>query len=275
MTPALDLDAYFARIGYTGPREPTLSVLRALHALHPRAIPFENLDPLLGRVPKLDLDSLQAKLVRARRGGYCFEQNGLFLAVLRALGFEVAPLAGRVFWMRDADPAPPRTHMALRIDLPDGPWHADVGFGGMVQTAPLRLTPGLEQAAGDATFRFVSVGEELEVQALIAEGWTTMYRFGLTAQEPADYVMANWYVATHPASPFTNTLMAAFVGEDRRWSMRDNQLAIRWHDGRVEKSSPTAAELETLIHDTFGLGRPEVSILGALYQRLAAKAQAA
>ena len=98
-----DLDAYFARIGYRGPREATLDVLKQLHALHPRAIAFENLDSFLGRPVRLDLASLEQKLVHARRGGYCFEQNTLFWKVLTALGFSVTGLAARVLWNQPED----------------------------------------------------------------------------------------------------------------------------------------------------------------------------
>src|SRR5690606_7025466 len=136
---ALDLDAYCARIGYDGPREPTLATLRALHALHPAAIAFEALDVMLGRGIDLAPAAVEAKLVHQRRGGYCFEQNGLFQRVLAAMGFEVEALLARVLWRTPADAPPrPRTHMALRVMVEGEPWLADVGFGGCVMTAPLR-----------------------------------------------------------------------------------------------------------------------------------------
>ena len=96
----IDLNAYLRRVGYDGPREPTLEVLCAIHALHPEAIPFENLNPLLsGRAVSLDLDALQSKMLGQRRGGYCFEQNALFRAALEAMNFTVTPLIARVVWM--------------------------------------------------------------------------------------------------------------------------------------------------------------------------------
>src|SRR5271165_2145045 len=145
-----DLDAYLARIGFDGHREPPLHVLRALHRLHPDAIPFENLDPLLGRPVPLDLGALQAKLVGARRGGYCFEQNALFRAALEAIGFAVTPLIARVVWMAAPDrPLGGRNHMLLRVDLAEGPYLADVGFGGQLESTPLRLAPGLEQTTAE------------------------------------------------------------------------------------------------------------------------------
>src|SRR5579871_5271952 len=113
-----DLDAYLARIGFNGPRKPTLGVFGSLHRLHPDAIPFENLDPLLGRPVSLDLGAVQAKLVGAGRGGYCFEQNALFRAALETLGFRVTPLIARVVWMAPPErPLGGRNHMLLRVDL--------------------------------------------------------------------------------------------------------------------------------------------------------------
>src|ERR1700746_504244 len=124
------LDNYLARIGYEGPLEPTYKTLAALQTAHLDAIPFEGIDPLLGRPVKLDLASVQAKLVDSRRGGYCFEQNTLFKAALEALGSRVRGFGARVGWMSPPDsPLGPRVHMLLRVDLPEGPHLADVGFG--------------------------------------------------------------------------------------------------------------------------------------------------
>ncbi len=143
MTNAIDLEAYFRRIGFDGPAQPDLNTLLALHARHTAAIPFEAIDPLIGRPARLDLESLQAKLVRGRRGGYCFEHNTLFKAVLEAIGFGVTGLAGRVAWMGAGAPIGPRSHMLLLVDLAEGPYLADVGFGAHLLDAPLRFTPDL------------------------------------------------------------------------------------------------------------------------------------
>ena len=274
MADAVDLDAYFARIGYEGPRAPTLGLLQALHRLHPRAIPFENLDPLLGRAPKLDLAGLQAKLVAGRRGGYCFEHNSLFAAVLRALGFRVTGLAARVQWMAPPERVNARTHMLLRVDLLEGPYVADVGFGGLVQIAPVKLEPMLEQTEpnGGPTFRLVPLddGGEMQLQVMLADGWAPMHRFASQPQEPIDYELANWFTATHPASPFTANLMAAFMTDEARLGLLNNQLTVRRFDGGVEKRTLTAAELDALLHDELGLARPgDEAALAALYERLA------
>src|ERR1700732_3402975 len=137
---AIDLNAYLGRVGYTGDRRPTASMLRELHLAHATHIPFENLDILLGRPIQLDLESLQAKLVHGKRGGYCFEQNLLFAAALEGLGFSVTRLAARVRLGRAQ--LLPRTHMLLKVDVDGGPWLADVGFGGEGLLLPVPMSPG-------------------------------------------------------------------------------------------------------------------------------------
>src|SRR5215470_14006816 len=158
MGEALDLDPYFGRIGYSGSRAPTLETLRVLHLRHALAIPFENLDPLRRRPVRLDLASLEHKLVRGGRGGYCFEHNLLFKAALDALGFRVAGLAGRVLWNLPDGVSLPRTHMLLRVAI-DGQDHiADVGFGGQTPTGPMRLVADIEQETPHEPFRLRADG---------------------------------------------------------------------------------------------------------------------
>src|SRR5947209_19095637 len=203
-----DLDAYFARIGYRGARDPTRDVLTSLHRLQAAAIPFENLDPLLGRPVKLDAAAIAEKLVRRRRGGYCFEHNGLFAHVLDALGFHVNPLAARVRFRLPKDaPQTPLSHMLMTVDLPEGRFLCDVGFGGQSPTTPLRLEPKLEQTTPHGSYRLQtrSTGYELEMRT--AEGWSTLYRFTEQPQSARDYEVYNWYTSTHPHSFFTCSLV--------------------------------------------------------------------
>jgi N-hydroxyarylamine O-acetyltransferase len=130
MSESFSLDRYLARVGYRGPVAPDLATLRGLKAAHVQTIPFEGIDPLLGRPVNLDAASVWRKLVESRRGGYCFEQNHLFKAALDAIGFTSIGLAARVRWMSPRDaPLGPREHMLLKVDLPEGPFLADVGFG--------------------------------------------------------------------------------------------------------------------------------------------------
>lgn len=157
MSDGLDLDAYLARIGWGGSLAPDLTTLAALQDAHVRAIPFEGIDPLLGRPVSLELAAVQDKLVARRRGGYCFEQNTLFRAVLERVGFSVVGLAGRVRWMSPPDaPLGPRTHMLLQVETPEGPHLADVGFGACLIDQPLRFPVGVEQRTRLGTFQLRS-----------------------------------------------------------------------------------------------------------------------
>jgi N-hydroxyarylamine O-acetyltransferase len=231
----IDLDAYFARIGYDGPREPTLDVLSALCRLHPEAIPFESLDPLFGRPVLIDAASLERKLVRGSRGGYCFEQNGVFFRVLRSLGFKVTPLSARVGWMLPLDaPRPPLSHMLIRVDLPEGPFLADVGFGGQSPPAPLRMAPDIEQSTSHGVYRFLEDDDALALQMRLPDRWETLYRFTQAPQGAADYEISNWYTSTHPASRFTGNLIAARVDGARRLNLFNRDLTTYDSAGRGE-----------------------------------------
>ncbi len=233
----MDLDAYFSRIGHAGGRTPSLEVLRSLHLLHPQAIPFESVEPFLGRPVPIDAGSLEAKLVRRRRGGYCFEHNGVLLAVLRTTGFQVTPLAGRVRWMLPEDAPPsPLSHMLLKVDLPEGAFLADVGFGGQSPTAPLRLEPGLEQSTPHGDYRLIGPLEgPFELQMRLKDGWAPMYRFAIEAQAPRDYEVFNWFTSTHPQSRFTGNLVAARVVGDRRFNLLNHEVAVHGPDGETER----------------------------------------
>lgn len=239
----IDLDAYFARIGYAGPRTPALATLHALHALHPAAIPFENLDPLLGRPVRLDLAALQAKLVAGRRGGYCFEHNTLFRAVLERLGLAVTGLAARVLWLSMPDGSPnPRTHMVLRVEAGGETWLADVGFGGHLFGAPLRFIAGLEQPTASGPMRLVQDDAAVTLQLRRAAGWKDVYRFTLEPQLPIDYEVANWYTSAHPASLFRSNLLMERLTPRARISLFNTRLVRQHADGRVEEEALTGPD---------------------------------
>ena len=254
----VDLEAYFARVDYAGPRTPVLATLRALHALHPAAIPFENLDPLLGRAVGLDLAAVQAKLVRARRGGYCFEHNTLFRAVLERLGFAVTGLAARVLWRVPPERLPgPRTHMVLLVEAEDGPWLADVGFGGYLLAAPLRLEPGIEQPSTSGLLRLAQHETAYTLQLRQACAWRDLYHFTLEPQFPVDYQVANWFTSTHPASLFRGNLLMERLTPQARVSLFNTRLTRRHADGRVEEAAlTTPARLAHALEAEFGLAPP-------------------
>ena len=246
------LAAYFDRSGYSGPQQATSETLHALHRLHPQVIPFENLDTLLGRTPRLDLESVFAKLVSARRGGYCYEHNLLFRAVLDTLGFETTGLAARVLWN---DPAGmmPRTHMMLLVETPDNTWLADVGFGSMTLSAPLLFDTGREQATPHEPFRLdlIERGDFL-LQVKLGDTWRPIYRFDLEPQFPADYAMANHYVSTYPESIFVDHLIVARVMPGQRQTLFDTTLTQRG-DTESKRELTNAEGLRGVLQDTFGL----------------------
>jgi N-hydroxyarylamine O-acetyltransferase len=254
LSPA-QLAAYFDRIGYSGPQQATSETLHVLHRLHPQVIPFENLDSLLGRTPRLDLASVFAKLVSARRGGYCYEHNLLFRAVLDTLGFETTGLAARVLW-NDPAAMTPRTHMMLLVETPDNTWLADVGFGSMTLSAPLLFDAGREQATPHEPFRLdlIERGDFL-LQVKLGDAWRPIYRFDLEPQFAADYAMANHYVSTYPESIFLNHLIVARVLPGQRQTLFDTTLSQRG-ETESKRELASAGELRRVLHDTFGLALP-------------------
>ena len=268
-TDTIDLDAYFQRIGYSGERTATLPVLEALHYGHAQAIAFENLTPLLGQPVLLDLDALQQKLVNSGRGGYCFEQNGLFCEVLTALGFQVTRLAARVLWSMPEDMICPRIHMVLLVHVDDIPYVADVGFGGLTLTTPLRLTPEIQQPTSHEPFRLLKIDDTYLMQVHFGQEWQSLYQFDLQPQHPPDYEVSNWYVATHPKSLFVNSLMAARPDTDCRYALRDNRFAIHHRNGKTEHHVlTTVTEFCAVLSNEFQLTLPDHQDLENTLQRL-------
>jgi N-hydroxyarylamine O-acetyltransferase len=243
----VDLDAYFARIGWTGPRTPTPDILAGILAHHMETIPFENLDVLLGRPPRLDLPSLEAKLVGARRGGYCYEHTTLFAAALRELGFEVALHSARVILFTPRGESP-RTHMFCSV----GDVVLDPGFGGLAPRLPV---PRDGSAAGQ--HRFIRDG----IDTVLVHGEQRLWVSSFERDIPIDFEMANHFTATHPSSPFTRGLMMrAFIpgGEVR---IRGRDLTIT-KDGHEQKR-PVAdrRELRAFVVEHFGFDLPEIETM--------------
>jgi N-hydroxyarylamine O-acetyltransferase len=260
----VDIDGYCARIGYSGPREPTLRALQGIVAGHTAAIPFENLDVIAKRPIRLDPPSLHEKLLRHRRGGYCYEHNLLLIEILLALGFRAMGLAARVHRSRPAGVIPPRSHMLLRVDLPEGSCIVDVGFGTAL-TAPLALEAWREQTTPHETFRLVPVDGEFDLQARFGEAWTDLYRLSLQEQLPVDYEAPNWYTSTHPNSLFVRNLIAARPGPGRRHTLFNDKFTIRHGDGGVERRTLRGAEeLGEVLARYFDIALPDPAEIGVL-----------
>lgn len=234
----MDLDVYLARIGYAGARTADLDTLAAIIRHHAARIPFEAIDVLLGKRIDIAPDAIVDKLVRRKRGGYCFEQNGLLLEALSGLGFKVTPRLARVLWMRSAD-APPlkATHMMLVVRLDGRDLLADAGFGNGTPTAPLAFDIAEPQATPLETFRLrtTPAGHILEMR--VGENWSPVYEIldGIpSAQDLAD---ANLFTSTHPDSRFRRDLMLARATTEARYLLLGNRLMIRPARGSPEVRS--------------------------------------
>jgi N-hydroxyarylamine O-acetyltransferase len=271
-TVEFDLDAYLARIGWEGERRADLATLRGMHLAHMRAIPFENLDALRRTAPSLDPADLMAKLVRSRRGGYCYEHNSLFSLALETLGFRVTRLAARVIVGADRIESRPRTHMALLVDVPGepGPYLADVGFGAVgALLEPVPLTAGAEFRDAGRRHRLVHAPHRgpLELWVLEAyegatDSWTGQYAFTLEPFEKPDFEVINWHVGTNPRSPFTQHLYVQSVSAERHLLLHGRLLTETPADGTVRKREVTDEdEARRLLDEEFGITAPVGTVL--------------
>jgi len=255
-----DLSAYCRRLGVRAPARADLQALQLLHAAHVRAIPFENLDIQMGLPVHLDIDRLQVALVARRRGGYCFQQNTLFLHALRALGFDAVPCEARV--RLGASTVLPRTHMLLLVREARRIWLCDGGFGGAGLLEPARLDG--DPVVHGAWMHRVVHEEGLHVlQARAGDGWTDLYAFEAAERHPVDFEMGNWYTSTWPQSKFVLMLTAQRSTPDTRHVLR-NLTYSEDHGGVVRTREIDRRALLPLLRDTFGLDVPDGARFRAL-----------
>jgi N-hydroxyarylamine O-acetyltransferase len=250
----LDLAAYFARIAYAGPQEASLDALRALQSAHIAAIPFEAIDVLLGDGVSLDPRAIDDKLVHRGRGGYCYEQNGLFSRVLERLGFAVEPRIARVLWGGAGDSQfQPRTHMALLVEAAGERRLVDVGFGSAVPTEPLRWHGDAEQDTVLGRYRLVATrfGRRLEIQA--GGVWRPLYEVFHEPPQREDFEVANWFTATHPDSPFRRNLIVARATAEGRIILSGSELTFRSPRGEARRERLDAERLEAALQNLFKL----------------------
>lgn len=251
----LDLDAYLLRIGVAGPLRADRETLHRLIDQHVCAIPFENLDVLLGRPIRLDLPSIAQKIVENRRGGYCFEQNTLFAAVLRRLGFRLRVLGARVQSTTGA--IYPRTHMVLDVEVEQDRYLVDVGFGGRGPTSALVMQAGVEQQGRLDTYRLIEREHEIELQAKVAGEFVPLYTMGLEDYLPIDCEMANYWTSTHPNSRFTRELIVARADDQGRWILHGDELTYRRASGELtHQLLSTNAERLQVLQQHFGISFP-------------------
>jgi N-hydroxyarylamine O-acetyltransferase len=251
---SLDLDRYCRRIGLTETGRPDLALLQTILAGHTASIPFENLDVILGRPIRLDIGSIQAKLVDSRRGGYCFEQNTLLRAALERLGFQVTSLMARVVRGNAADAVTPRTHMLLRVDLPEGVYLADVGFGNLTPTRPLCLGSETAQPTEHEQFRLQRMNDEILLQARLGDDWENVYRFAETPTYPIDHEVGSWFTSTRPGGLFTANVIAACPGPMCRKTFFNGAVTVRDLNNRVERmTSGDQATMRDTLHEHFGI----------------------
>ncbi len=254
----MDLDAYFARIGYRGSRAPTAETLHALTRAHTSSIPFENLDVLLGRRIHLGTDALLEKLVRQRRGGYCFEQNGLLYAVLLAMGFDARPLSARVRIDRPRDYTPPRTHVFVRVEIGGTSYLTDVGVGALSLTGALRLDTQGAQDTPHEPRRIVREEGRFFHQARLGDDWKDVCEFTLEEMPLIDREMGSFYASTHPDSSFKVRLLAARALPDgARLTLLNDELSFRDRHGKSQVTKiASRADLLATLRAQFGLEFP-------------------
>jgi N-hydroxyarylamine O-acetyltransferase len=260
MTGSLDLDAYLDRIQWGGAIRQDLDTLTGLLRAHMTTIPFENLDVLLGRPIRLDLEGLQAKLVKASRGGYCFEHGTLFAAALEQLGFKPVRHTGRVI-MFVPRTAAPRTHMFLTVPVSEGTFVVDPGFGALAPRVPVPLLEGEPVRIGDETHSMVRDGRHwvlrAEVDGKPVDAWTS------TAEEeyPVDFEMGNHFTSTHSASPFVNRIMMRALTDGGRVTVMNRDVTF-WRGNTPEPAQlADRADLRTLLVDHFGIDLPDIDQL--------------
>jgi N-hydroxyarylamine O-acetyltransferase len=251
----VDVDAYFRRIGYAGPREPTLALLTALltalQRAHTGTIPFENLNILLGRPIDVDVPALQDKLVTQRRGGYCFEHNMLFAAVLTTLGFDLRRLMGRVRMGHDEYWA--RTHLVLLVTVDGQEWLVDTGFGGNGLREPIQFTENETEQDG----RLLSLIRHDDPQWLLrvrrTDGWFDLYGFDEFPQHPIDVVVGNHYTSTSPRSPFTRRFVVERAQDGTCRTLAGRTMILTGPDGSTTEYPVPLDDLGTVLATEYGI----------------------
>ncbi|SFZ84249.1 N-hydroxyarylamine O-acetyltransferase [Devosia enhydra] len=253
-----NLPAYFERIGFSGSIAPTLKTLEALCALHPAAVPFENIDLLMGSAIRLEPNNIQQKLIFEKRGGYCFEQNLFFRRALETLDYKVRPIAATVLW-GEPEPGPdeerPATHLALLVDIAGTNYLCDVGFGGVTLSAPLKLKSDAVQQTPHEPFRLTNADGVWTLEVEIGAEWRKVYRFTTEEITFEDIEAMNDRVERLPR--FREALMVARAEKGRRLSLANNRLTTHVvGENRQVRVISSLEDLKTVLAETFGIALP-------------------
>jgi N-hydroxyarylamine O-acetyltransferase len=246
---ALNVDSYLDRIGFAGLRDPTLETLRRLHRTHLLAVPFENLDIHIPREIVLDVGRLYGKIVGERRGGFCYELNGLFAALLRELGFTVTLLSARVP-RPGGGLGPEFDHLCLRVDL-DEPWLVDVGFGDSFRE-PVRLLHQEQEQDGER-WRIDDEGEHLALMRNSGDGWSRQYAFTLQLRDLSEFAEMCRYHQTSADSHFTRNRVCSIATPDGRISLTSDRLIVTRGRDRQEISIETDERWRETLLEQFGI----------------------
>jgi N-hydroxyarylamine O-acetyltransferase len=251
----MDVHAYLARIDYHASTEPTIDTLRGLHRAHLFAVPFENLDIEAGRKIVLDESKLLSKVVDQRRGGFCYELNGAFAALLRTLGFSVTLLSARVSREKGGE-GPEFDHLALRVDIggdPEDPWLSDVGFGDSF-LEPLRLQTRIEQHDPAGKFRLRRIAERLQLDRLNAAGvWRRQYSFTLEPRQLSDFAAMCHYHQTSPESHFTQNRICSRATPDGCLTLSGMKWIVTRNGHRNEEVLNSEEERTRILREQFGI----------------------
>ena len=249
---------YLQRLGFDAPPPPTLDTLRQLQLRHTAEFVFENLATVMGEPVSIDLDSIESKVLQQGRGGYCYELNHLFYALLLELGFDARAISGRVVMNQPEGSWTARTHRLSLVTIDEVRYITDVGFGGMVPTAPLLLDSEDEQPTPHEPYRIDKQADGYLLRAKVAGEWRPMYLFDLQRQEDIDYTVGNWYVSTHPESPFAQRLMVARTGDGWRKTLNNGSFAVHHIGSDSERRDVVdVGELIGLMQREFDLQVPE------------------
>jgi len=252
----MNLQAYLHRINYRGEQTPTAATLCQLHRAHLLAAPFENLDIHLGRPIVLDQEALFDKIVRRRRGGFCYELNGLFALLLRELGFEVTRLSAGVA-RADGGFGPEFDHLTLLVSAAalnpqSAVWLADVGFGDSFRE-PLRFVEAIEQEQDDRAYRLDRNGEHYTLMQRDADSWEAQYRFTLQPHTQAEYADMCRYHQTSPASSFTRKRVCTLATPAGRVTLSDRELIVTAHGKRTTQVLPDEPAIQVALREHFGI----------------------